>query len=149
MSFLVPWGKNRRTTPATTFGSADLFNHFDRAFDDIFNDGFFVHPRTRNVGPQSYLATDDSEHRISIALPGVPKDAVAVNISNGTLTVGYEASGESYDAATFATSFTKSWTLPDSIDLENITASSENGVLTITVPRSAAKVSTGRTIAVK
>jgi len=148
MSFLTPWGRTRRNTPAT-FNSSDWSNHLERAFGDIFDDGFFVQPRTRNVGPQSYVATDDTEHRISIALPGVPKDAVAVSINDRTLTVGYEASGETYNEATFATSFAKSWTLPDGVDVESISASSDDGILTITVPRIEAKASTGRTITVR
>lgn len=148
MSFLVPWGSRRRNTPATN-SATDLFNQFDRAFETMFSDGFYVQPRTNNVGPQSYVATDDTEHRISIALPGVPKDAVNVNIGNGTLTVGYEASSDDYNSAIFSTSFAKSWTLPEGIDVENITAASENGVLTITVPRTATKASEGRAITIK
>tara|TARA_B100000287_G_scaffold431196_1_gene487976 strand:- start:1387 stop:1833 length:447 start_codon:yes stop_codon:yes gene_type:complete len=148
MSFLVPWGRSRRSTPAT-FNSSDWSTQVERAFGDIFDDGFFVQPRTRNVGPQSYVATDDTEHRISIAMPGVPKDAVSVNVSERTLTVGYEASGTTYNEATFATSFTKTWTLPDAVDVESITASAEDGILTITVPRTEAKASTGRTITIE
>jgi len=152
MSFLTPWGRNRRNTPATTgFGSTDMFSHFDRAFGDILNDGFYVSPRRggTSVGPQSYIATDDTEHRISIALPGVPKEAVDVTVGDNTLIVGYEASGDDYNSAVFSTSFTKSWTLPENIDVEGIAASSDNGILTITVPRIDAKASEGRTIAVK
>jgi HSP20 family protein len=151
MSFLTPWGHtNRRHTPATFTGSANLINQFDRAFGDIFNDGFYVSPqRGSSVGPQSYVATDDVEHRISIALPGVPKDAVDVTVGDNTLIVGYEASGDDYNSAVFSTSFTKSWTLPEGIDVEGIAAMSDNGILTITVPRTHAKASEGRTIAVK
>ena len=152
MSFLTPWGRTRRNTPATTFGgtSTDLWNQLDSAFEGLFNDGFFVQPtRSRTVGPQSYVVTDDTSHRISIALPGVPKDAVQVNIANGALTVGYEASGNSEDqAVAFATSFNKSWTLPDGVDTDNITAASNDGVLTITVPRTEATASAGRTITI-
>ena len=150
MSFLVPWGRNRRNTPATNFGSSDLFNQFDRAFGDVFNDGFFVQPnRSTSVGPQSYIATDDAEYRISLAIPGVPKSAVNVTVGDNTLIVGYEATGEDYNSAVFSTSFTKSWTLPENVDVEGIAASSDNGILTITVPRIEAKASEGRTITVK
>lgn len=148
MSFIVPWGSRRRNTPATT--TTNLFNQFDRAFENMLNDGFFVQPtRSTSVGPQSYIATDDTEHRISIAIPGVPKDDVTVNISGGALTVGYEAASDDYNSAVFSTSFTKSWTLPENIDVEGISATSDNGVLTITVPRTVTKASEGRTITVK
>ena len=146
MSFLSPW----RTRRTNTTNNGDWFNQFDRAFTEMFNDGFYVQPnRTSNVGPQSYVATDNTEHRISIALPGVPKEDVSVNIGDGALTVGYEASSDDYNSAIFSTSFTKSWTLPEGVDVEGISASSENGVLTITVPRTEAKASEGRTITVK
>ena len=151
MSFLTPWGsRNRRNTPATFSGTNDILNEFDRAFGSIFNDGFFIQPtRSKTVGPQSYVVTDDKAHQISIALPGVPKDAVEVSVASGTLSVGYQASDSDGDAVVFATSFSKSWTLPDGVDTENISASSVDGVLTITVPRVEAKTDTGRTITVK
>ena len=147
------WNR-RRAKPNTTntnviATTGDWFDQFDHAFTNIFNEGFYVQPRTNYVGPQSYIATDESEHRISIALPGVPKDAVDVNVASGILTVGYEASGETYNAATFSTSFKKTWTLPDDCDAENITAAAEDGVLTISVPRTQAKASTGRSITVQ
>ena len=155
MSILNPWAGNRRrtaaapTNPNTTFNT-EFFDQFDRAVSNIFNDGFYVQPtRTSYVGPQSYVATDDSEHRISLALPGVPKEAVSVNIGDGALTVGYEATGDDYNTAVFSASFKKSWTLPENIDAENVTATSENGILTITVPRTESKASEGRTITVK
>jgi HSP20 family protein len=146
MSFLTPWGQNRRNTPATFTGSVDWSNHLERAF----NEGFYVSPnRGTSVGPQSYIATDDVEHRISIALPGIPKEAVDVTVGGNTLIVGYEASGDDYNSAVFSASFTKSWTLPEGIDAEGIAAMSDNGILTITVPRTHAKASEGRTITVK
>ena len=108
MSFLAPWGRNRRNTPATSFGSSDWVSQFDRTFGDIFNDGFYVSPRGgTSVGPQSYIATDDTEHRISIALPGVPKEAVDVTVGDNTLIVGYEASGDDYNSAVFSASFSE------------------------------------------
>lgn len=155
MSILTPWNNNRRrsnmTTPTkTSTFNADFFDQFDRAVSNIFNDGFYVQPhRTSHVGPQSYVATDDTEHRISIALPGVPKEAVNVNIGDGALTVGYEATSDDYNSAIFSTSFRKSWTLPEGVDVEGVTATSENGILTISVPRTETKASKGRTITVK
>ena len=154
MSIFNTWANNRRRSvdvPATTNTfNAEFFDQFDRAISNVFNDGFYVQPhRTSHVGPQSYVATDEAEHRISLALPGVPKEAVNVNIGDGTLIVGYEATSDDYNSAIFSTSFTKSWTLPEGVDVEGITASSENGVLTISVPRTETKASEGRTITVK
>lgn len=151
MSFLTTWGsRNRRNAPATFNGVNDAMSQFDRAFENIFNDGFYVQPsRQKMVGPQSYIVTDDKEHRISIALPGVPKNAVEVTVAGGTLTVGYQADDGDGTAITFATSFNKSWTLPDGVDTKNIAASSTDGVLTISVPRIEAKADTGRTISVE
>ena len=151
MSILTPWNRRRNESSNATnaLTAGDWFDQFDQAFTNVFDNGFYVRPRTGYVGPQSYIATDEAEHRISIALPGVPKDAVNVNVASGILTVGYEASGDTYNAAAFSTSFKKTWTLPDDCDVENITAAAEDGVLTITVPRTQAKASTGRSITVQ
>ena len=147
--FLTPWNTRRNT--GTGFNSG-LVDALDRIVDSTFADasgGFLVQPTVSSTGPQSYVTTTENAHRIDIALPGVPKDAVNVSVSNGAITIGYESNSTEGTTNVFSTSFTKSWTLPDGVDVDNITASSENGVLSVTIPYASASALSGRTITVE
>ena len=147
--FLTPWNSRRNAT-SDNFNNNGIFEAFDRMLDTTFTNsgGFLVQPTPSGTGPQSYVTTTDTEHRIDIAIPGVPKDAVNVSVSNGVLTVGYDAEGATA-TTTFATTFAKTWALPDGVDVEAITATSENGVLTVTLPYANTQGFAGRTITVE
>ena len=144
--FLTPWNTRRNTNTGFNGGLVDALDRLvDSTFADAANGGFLVQPTVSSTGPQSYVTTTDAAHRIDIALPGVPKSAVNVSVSSGALTVGYEATADSV----FSTSFTKTWALPDGVDVDNITASSENGVLSVTIPYATTSGLAGRTITVE
>lgn len=148
--FLTPW--NRRNVASSSSFNNNLFEAFDRLVDGTLadtNGAFLVQPTATAAGPQSYVTTTDEAHRIDIALPGVPKDAVNVSVSNGTLTVGYESTSTDNNLSVFSTSFTKTWTLPDGVDVDGISAASENGVLSVTIPYSSVNGLAGRTITVE
>jgi len=77
--------------------------------------------------------------KIVMEVPGVPKDAVDVNVENDVLSVeariettnynGLEPVYTEYPVGHFARSFT----LPEQVDQHNITALLEDGVLTLTL----------------
>jgi HSP20 family protein len=77
--------------------------------------------------------------KIVMEVPGVPKDAVDVNVENDVLSVearietanynGLEPVYTEYPVGHFARSFT----LPEQVDQHNITAQLEDGVLTLTL----------------
>jgi len=148
MSFFLTPRTNRRNVGFNN----GLVDALDRLVESTFADasgGFLVQPALSSNGPQSFVTTTDEAHRIDIALPGVPKDAVNVSVSNGTLTVGYESEGTDANSSAFSTSFTKTWTLPDGVDVDGITAASENGVLSVTIPYANVSGLAGRTITVE
>lgn len=101
---------------------------------DTFFDGFFVSPtRNRITGPKTNVKTTEQGYEVSLVVPGVEKKDININVDKGTVTVSYNTTEET--STTFATkSFTKSWTLPENTDPEFITAKSENGILTLSVP---------------
>ena len=146
MSFFLTPRTNRRNVGFNN----GLVDALDRLVESTFADtsgGFLVQPALSSSAPQSFVTTTDEAHRIDIALPGVPKNAVNVSVANGAITIGYDATNTA-DTAVFSTSFTKTWTLPDGVDIEAITATSENGVLSVTIPYSTGGGLAGRTITV-
>ncbi|WP_373072338.1 Hsp20/alpha crystallin family protein [Sulfurimonas sp.] len=82
-------------------------------------------------------------YHIDVDLPGVKKDDIKVDIKDNVLTISGERTLKSevkeedyYKIETSFGKFQRSFTLPDSIDTESITASAEDGVLEIVIPKS-------------
>tara|TARA_R110000824_G_scaffold161972_1_gene337495 strand:- start:668 stop:1072 length:405 start_codon:yes stop_codon:yes gene_type:complete len=114
--------RNRNRTPSI----------FDTFFDDVFNiPSFRVSPTNT---PQVRVDVNDGSYDVSIAAPGLPKNAVDVSVKENILTVAHDNKEET-DNSYFCSSFKKSWTLPKDVNVEQITAKYNNGVFNVSVPR--------------
>jgi len=79
---------------------------------------------------------------IEIDLPGVKKDEVDINVEDNILTISgkrevkKEQKDENYyKIESHYGTFSRSFTLPQKIDLDKIKAKSENGVLEVCIPK--------------
>jgi HSP20 family protein len=117
----------------------DLFN-WDRVFDRYFGD--FDH----STGwPAVDVREDDNNYLVEIELPGLSEKDVEVKVENGVLTIasGKDESREEKDEGYIRKerkhySFSRSFSLPDNVDAEKITANFKNGLLDIEVPKAPA-----------
>ncbi len=115
---------------------------FDRFFQDVPESWRQLQTFTT---PQVDITETADEYRIHAELPGVSKDDVTVELEHGTLTIRGEKKTQrdeknekgrrlecSYGA------FSRSFTLPSDADPDRIAAKFKDGVLDVTVKRSAA-----------
>ena len=96
---------------------------FDGAFDSFFN---FVPRRewdTLNILGPEYKVGDN---KLDVSLPGFSKKDINIEIDGQILTISSEKKDEA-----FAQSFTKKFRLPNTIDMDSISAAMTNGVLTL------------------
>jgi HSP20 family protein len=115
---------------------------------------FFETPATRGGGNGSATARrwipamdliETGEHFVLKAdLPGIDEGDVNIEVENNVLTVSgerktaHEEKHEGYYRLERATgAFSRSLTLPEGIDPENVTATFDNGVLEVRVPKPA------------
>ncbi|MBS1691817.1 MAG: Hsp20/alpha crystallin family protein [Actinobacteria bacterium] len=95
--------------------------------------------RTPRFMPMDLCKIDD-HYLVTADLPGVDPGSVDVNIDNGTLTISAHRSARSDDSAQwlanerFYGSYRRQLSLGEGIDAAAITASYENGVLSVTLP---------------
>ena len=118
---------------------AALQNRLNSLFQEASNKqaGSFV--------PAVDIYEDAQKLALTFELPGVAPEAVDVRVENNVLTVKGERSpkGEQKEEnfrrveRRFG-SFVRSFTLPQSVDTEQVTAQSEHGVLVIELPKKAA-----------
>ena len=107
--------------------------------------------------PSVNVVEHENGFRIDVAAPGLPKEAFALNLDQHTLTISAiqedkkeTNDGENYTRREFSySSFKRSFTLPDTIDSDNIQASYKDGILSVDLPkREEAKPKAARQIAI-
>jgi HSP20 family protein len=89
------------------------------------------------------VVDDDNEYQIEVAVPGLIKDDISINVKDRVLTIEHERDEE--ETFRFTNSFIKEYSLPDDVSVKGITAKVENGVLLVTLPK-VKKKNTERTI---
>lgn len=94
-------------------------------------------------------------YHVDVDLPGVKKEDIRVDLKENVLTISGERytkeevkQEDYYRIETRFGKFSRSFTLPDDADIENIDASSDNGVLEVVIPK-LAKAKGIKSIAVK
>ena len=120
---------------------------FPTMFDDFFNNGFM--PRANSTAPAVNVKETDKEYTMELAAPGIKKEYCRVGVNDeGYLTVAIENKQEHkhedknhhYLRREFSYSnYEQNYTLPDDVEKDNISAKVEDGILTITMPKTAQK----------
>lgn len=129
-----------RRTPTRTL--QNLQREVDSIFDRFFDRTSDGQNTTAVWSPRTDLLETNDTFRIRLDVPGVSKEDISINLQNNTLTVSgerpSEPAGEDAEYVrverAFGT-FHRTFTLPDAVDADNIEATYDNGVLTITVPK--------------
>lgn len=86
------------------------------------------------------LCKIDDHYVLTADLPGVDPGSVDVNVDNGTLTISAHRTARSEDAVQwfanerFFGNYRRQLSLGEGIDTSAISATYENGVLTVTIP---------------
>jgi HSP20 family protein len=95
------------------------------------------------------LYEDEANTYVRAELPGINRDDLTVEMTDGTLTISVAsrapaaskksndeaASGDEAETAEETFSFTRSITIPDEVQSDKVSAAYENGVLTVTLPK--------------
>jgi HSP20 family protein len=114
-------------------------------WDDFFNDAFFT--QGNRYGSEGYcpsvnVAEDDKEFRIEVAVPGLSKKDVRIDLEDQILTISSAHKEEQADKKTNYmrrefrhSAFKRSFELPDAVDHEKIVARHEAGIVTIHLPK--------------
>ncbi|MGC9467644.1 MAG: Hsp20/alpha crystallin family protein [Anaerolineae bacterium] len=149
---LIPWRRERETSTREE-GERNPIVEFqrdmNRMFDEFFGRGFGLAPSNMEEGwtaftPRVDVAETDKAIKVSAELPGLSEDNIEVNLSENVLTIRGEKKqereerGESYyrSERTYG-SFRRSIPLPADVKTEEADAVYKNGVLEITLPKTA------------
>lgn len=137
------FGTNREVAGATPFHMLEM--RINRLFDDIWRDlDGGVAGTAAVLSPRVDLGEDDSNIHVSAEIPRLTEDKLEVNFADGTLTIAGEKSAETTDKAEgrrYVLSerahgrFERHLPLSRDIDQDKVEARFDNGVLTVTLPK--------------
>lgn len=117
--------------------------HLPTFFSNYWNNDFLKNFFDGGV-PATNVKEDDKQFTIDVSTPGMEKDHIKVEIDKNILKISAEKQTENEEKGENEkvlrhefgyTSFSRSFTIPEGIDTENITASQKNGVLQIVLPK--------------
>ena len=128
---------------------------FNDVFDTLFNDSV-LNDRFVTKTPAVNIAETESEFHIELAVPGLKKEDIKINLDKNVLSVSAEKKaenveeGKKYSKREYSySSFVRSFTLPEVADQAKIDAEYTDGILKLNVAKKQeAKVQT-REISVK
>ena len=116
-------------------------------FDDFFNTDFM--PRANSTAPAVNVKESETAYIMELAAPGIKKEYCRVAINDeGNLTIAIENKQEHkqedkhhhYLRREFSYSnYEQSYTLPDDVVKDHISAKVEDGILTVTMPKTEPK----------
>lgn len=156
---IVPFGKKDVPVSKDSDHPFTLFRkEFDNLFDNFFR-SFDLKPFESGIGsfnPRIDVVDSEKEICIKAELPGMDEKDIDVSLSRGVLSIRGEKKEEKedkgkdyYKMERSYGSFSRSIQLPTEVDESNITANFKNGVLNVTLPKTAKAVEETKKISVK
>lgn len=136
--------------------NTDAVNPFvNTVFDNLFNDSFISDRLVTRV-PAVNITESDRGFKIELAAPGLTKSDFKINVDKNVMSISVEKTeektdeGNVYSKKEFSyTSFSRSFTLPDTVDYSDIDASYQDGVLAIAIGKKEEAIIAKRLIEVK
>ena len=151
---LIPWSRQDNRLPVAVAAQRERDDHpllslhreVNRLFDDVFR-GFgvpsFAGFERSLAWPSVELGETDEEIRVVAELPGLDEKDVEIALEDGVLTLRGEKKAEiedmdrGYSERSYGR-FERRIALPKGIEADKANATFRNGVLTVTLPKSAA-----------
>jgi molecular chaperone IbpA len=134
-----------------TVGFDNVFDHFER----MFNDDFFNVP-TVNYPPYNIVKTGVNTYNVEVALAGFSRDDVSVEFAEGILTIKskdrtvsekQDADSDIIHKGISKRYFSKSFTVSDDVEIKG--AELKDGLLTVSLERIVPESKKARVIEIK
>jgi HSP20 family protein len=122
-----------------------MHDAFDSLIQDFFADPWLSSQTMQSEWlPQTDIREETDRYLITMDIPGMRKEDLRISVQNGMLTIQGERRRETEDAKEgrfaryerFHGSFTRTFQLPNTVDVRRIDAEYKDGVLALAVPKS-------------
>ena len=121
---------------------------FDSFFDDDWGHSPIFNGFTDRSEPKTNVSTSDNDYRIDVIIPGLDREDIDINVTDDILKISHQTKENANDIISYR-SFSRSWTLPQNVTVEEIAAEYKQGILSIVVPKNAASTPVTHQIDIK
>lgn len=128
---------------------------FNDVFDSFFNDSFISDRMIARV-PAVNICETEGNYQIELAVPGLKKEDFKISLDKNSLSISaerkseVEEDGKRYNRREYSySSFVRSFTLPETVDQNNIEAEYTDGILRVNVAKKEEAKVLSREIAIK
>ncbi|WP_339916659.1 Hsp20/alpha crystallin family protein [Yeosuana marina] len=159
MNTLIPTLKNgsKKDTDLGFNSLPSLPSWFDDFLGKSFGNEFMSNFNTGITLPAVNVIDEANDFVVEMAVPGLNKSDFNINIDNHVLSIGVEKetkhneSSENYTRREFGySSFKRTFSIPESVDVEKISATYKDGIMRVVLPkRDEAKKKPIKTIEIK
>lgn len=118
------------------------FDSRKKILPSIFNDDFFTNLFEGNSLSAANIVENNDEFRVELSLPGFNKDEFNIEVEKNVLIISAKQKSKKEDKEERlireefrSSSFSRSFVLPDSVDMEKISAQYNDGVLKLSIPK--------------
>jgi HSP20 family protein len=123
------------------FKNSALPGFFNDNWAQFFNDDFST-TEFRSTKPAVNVRETENGYSLEVAAPGMKKEDFRIDLDRNILTISVSKENEQQEQATGYTrrefhysSFSRSFTLPETIDTESISGSYTDGILNVQIPK--------------
>jgi HSP20 family protein len=117
--------------------------NFRPFFPSLFDDDFFTVSTSRpNSLPAVNIKEDEKNYILELAVPGMDKKDLKIDIAEDVLTISSETKNEMEDKQDGYTrkefsysSFVRSFYIPENVNKDSIQANYKEGILTVSFPK--------------
>jgi len=162
---LIPWGREESRVPSLLRDSErdpflSLHREVNRLFDDVFRGFDGGLPNVRRASPfgggwpSVEISDNDKEIKVTAEVPGMEEKDIEILLDDGVLTLRGEKRSETGDkdrqfSERYYGRFERRIPLGYEIEEDGIDARFRNGVLSVTLPKTAKAQSQAKRIAIK
>ncbi|HMR19629.1 MAG TPA: Hsp20/alpha crystallin family protein [Sphingobacterium sp.] len=141
--------------PTRTLNTDSVNPFVNSVFDNLFNDSFITDRLVTRVPAVNITETPEA-YNIELAAPGLQKSDFQINVDKNIISISVdkkeenEVNEKTYSKKEYSyTSFTRSFTLPDTVDYSSIEAAYVDGVLAVKIGKKEEAIVAKRLIEVK
>ena len=144
MSNLIPTVKNgsERNSSLGFSSLPSISSWMDDILNKNFGNEFMSNFNTGITLPAVNVLDNDNEYVVEMAVPGLKKDDFEINLDNQMLSISAELettseeSKQNYTRREFGySSFKRTFSLPETVETDNIKAKYEDGLLKVLLPK--------------
>ena len=149
----------RFITRPSRFSTSSLLDDMPDRFRRMFENSMDLEPLSEPLGwmPAMEIVENDHAFVVTAEVPGIDAKNVDISIDDGVLTLSGEKKEEKEEGKEGSKfhmwerrygSFRRSFTLPQAVEADQVTARATDGILTVTLPKTKKAKAQGRKIPV-